>query len=67
MIYWWIERPNGRLLRFGRYIDSSDGKIYDSGCPQLTRTKKELLPFLREGERAVRVKLASETLRYVAV
>ena len=57
MVYWWIERANGKLVTLGRRRDGE--RIWDSGCPNPMLRKKQVEPLVRHfsGEKAVQVKI----------
>ena len=53
--YWWIEKEDGELLEFGRHL--TEHGLTDCGCPNPKPLKKYIKKLLREGEKAVKVKL----------
>ena len=58
--YWWIEKPNGKFVTFGRRI-SDIGEIHEGGMPRLQRTKREAKNLCWQDEKPVRVKLIKES------
>lgn len=59
---WWIEK-NGKLLKYGRYLQIvAVGKnwIYEVGAPVLFYSKKEAVKHCKEGEKPVKVRIVRE-------